>query len=187
MNYKQRSDYELVALLKQQDHCSFTEIYRRYWAVLFRHARRMLADEAEASDIIQDIFTLIWTKSADIEISTSLSSYLYSSVRYKVFTRINRSKLKNAHLDSLEEFISGGVYSTDEWMQEKELTASIESEVSRLPAKMREIFELSRKEYLSYQEIAEKLSITDHTVRKQISNALKVLRTKFGVFLSLLI
>lgn len=187
MEYRKCSDQELVVLLKQQDHGSFTEIYKRYWAVLFRHARKMLSDDDEAGDIVQDIFTLLWTKALEIEISSSLSSYLYSSVRHKVFTRMNRSKLKAAHLDSLEDFIEKGVYSTDEWLQEKELTASIESEVARLPRKMREIFELSRKEHLSYQQIADRLQITDHTVRKQISNALKVLKTKFGVFFSLLI
>lgn len=187
MEYRKRSDQELIALLKQQDHGSFTEIYRRYWAVLFRHARKMLYDDEEASDIIQDIFTLLWTKAVYIEINSSLSSYLYAMVRHKVFTRISRSKLKNAHLDSLESFIQNGVYSTDDWIQEKELTASIESEVARLPGKMREIFELSRKEHLSYQQIAERLKVTDHTVRKQISNALKVLKTKFGVFFSLLV
>ncbi|WP_316779021.1 RNA polymerase sigma-70 factor [Pedobacter antarcticus] len=187
MEYRKHSDQELVAMLKQQDHGSFTEIYRRYWAILFRHARKMLYDDEEASDIIQDIFTLLWTKAAEIEISSSLSSYLYTAVRHKVFTRINRGKLKTAHLESLESFLKKGVYSTDEWILEKELTASIESEVARLPGKMREIFELSRKEHLSYQQIAERLQVTDHTVRKQISNALKVLKTKFGVFFSLMI
>lgn len=185
MDYKKRSDQELLALLKQQDHGSFTEIYRRYWAVLFRHARKMLGDDDDASDIIQDIFTLLWTKAVDIQISSSFSSYLYSMVRYKVFTRINRSKLKTAHLDSLEKFIKKGVYSTDEWIQEKELIASYESELARLPVKMREVFELSRKEHLSYQQIADRLNVTDHTVRKQISNALKLLKTKFGVFYNL--
>lgn len=187
MEYRKCSDQELVVLLKQRDHDSFTEIYRRYWAVLFRHARKMLYDDDEASDIIQDIFTLLWTKATEIEISSSLSSYLYTSVRHKVFTGINRSKLKTAHLDSLDDFIEKGVYTTDEWLQEKELTASIESEVARLPVKMREIFELSRKEHLSYQQIAERLQVTDHTVRKQISNALKVLKTKFGMLFSLLV
>jgi len=51
-----------------------------------------------------------------------------------------------------------------------------------LPPKMREIFELSRKEYLSHKEIAEKLGISEQTVSKQVSNALKILRTKLGFF-----
>lgn len=187
MNYKKLTNQELVDLLRQQDRGSFTEIYQRYWGVLFRHARKMLGDEDEASDVIQDIFTLLWSKSANLEINTNLSAYLYASVRYKIFTVINRSKLKTAHLDSLEEFIKKGVYTTDDWLDEKELASSIEDEIALLPSKMRSIFELSRKEHLSYREIAEKLDVTDHTVRKQISNAIKLLRAKLNVFFSTLI
>jgi len=187
MDYKQYSDQELVALLKGNDYHSFNEIYKRYWAPLFRHARKMLNDDDEASDIVQDIFTTIWVRSADLESGMNLSAYLYSAVRHKVFTLMNRSKLKMSHLKSLEEFIEKGVFTTDEWLNERELAACIEAEVALLPKKMRSIFEMSRKEYLSYQEIAEKLSVSDHTVRKQISNAIKLLKTKLTIFVWLLV
>lgn len=184
MDYKKCSDYELLTLLRQQDHHSFTEIYQRYWAILFRHARKMLHDDIEASDVVQDIFTMMWSRSIELDINTNLSSYLYTSVRNKVLTLINKSKLKAAHLNSLDDFINRATYSTDEWFNEKELAASIEAEIGLLPVKMREIFDLSRKEHLSYHQIAEKLEVTDHTVRKQISNVLKVLKGKFGLFFS---
>ncbi|MNY63640.1 RNA polymerase sigma factor [compost metagenome] len=43
---------------------------------------------------------------------------------------------------------------------------------------MREIFELSRKANLTHKEIAEKLNISDQTVRKQVQNALRILKPK---------
>lgn len=183
MDYKKYSDYELLTLLRIQDHRAFTEIYRRYWPILFRHARKMLNDDVEASDVVQDIFTMMWLKSAELDINISLSSYVYTSVRNKVLTHINRSKLKTTHLNSLRDFIDRAIYSTDDWLNEKELAASIEAEVALLPTKMRAVFDLSRKEHLSYHEIAEKLQVSDHTVKKQISNVLKVLKTKFNLFL----
>ncbi|WP_225869541.1 RNA polymerase sigma factor [Pedobacter psychroterrae] len=173
--------------MKQGNHSAFTEIYNRYWAVLFRHARKMLYDDNEAADVIQEIFTKLWHKAPDLMINTSLSSYLYKAVRHKVITLVNKSKLKTAHLNSLADFIDQGVSSTDEYIQLKQLADSIESEINKLPKKMREIFELSRKEELSYQEIADRLEVTDHTVRKQISNALKILKDKINLFFTLLL
>jgi len=57
----------------------------------------------------------------------------------------------------------------------------IEKEIQALPSKMRQIFELSRKQYLSYKEIAEQLEISEHTVKSQVSNALRILKLKLGV------
>ena len=45
---------------------------------------------------------------------------------------------------------------------------------------MKEIFILSRKTNLSHKEIAEELGISDATVKKQVNNALKILRSKLG-------
>jgi len=50
-----------------------------------------------------------------------------------------------------------------------------------LPPKMREVFELSRKEHLNHREIAWKLEISEQTVSKQITNALRILKLKIGV------
>ena len=61
----------------------------------------------------------------------------------------------------------------------------IEKELAALPPKMREVFELSRKANLNYREIAEKLNISDNTVKKQMSNALKILRSRLGVVFDL--
>jgi len=183
MVYKNYSDEELLLLLKNGNHWAYTEIYTRYWAVLFRHARKMLHDDDLASDIVQDLFTVIWIKKDFIDVKTNLSSYLYSSVRNKIITHINKSKIRDLHLHSLKAHIDQGVYSTDEWLNEKELAEIIEAEIELLPKKMRTVFQLSRKEHLSYKEIAEKLEITDHTVRKQISNVIKLIKNKLHTFI----
>ncbi|MNL67317.1 RNA polymerase sigma factor [compost metagenome] len=65
------------------------------------------------------------------------------------------------------------------------MTAMIEKEIAALPQKMREVFELSRKQNLSHKEIAEQLGISEQTVSKQVTNALKILKTKLGLMLYL--
>ncbi|MNL17944.1 RNA polymerase sigma factor [compost metagenome] len=65
-----------------------------------------------------------------------------------------------------------------------ELTRLIDKEVSALPQKMKEIFEMSRNQELSHREIAAQLNISDHTVKKQINNAIKILRPKITSLLA---
>ena len=178
--YSVLSDDELTFLLKKVDHVAYTEIYKRYWALLYRTAFKMLRDEEEATDMVQEVFTRLWEKAEQLELTTSLSSYLYTSVRNTIITLINRNKLKNYYHNSLAEFVNKGEYVTDNTVLERELAKKIEKEIAALPEKMRLVFELSRKSNLSYSEIAEKLGISEGTVKKQIHNAIKTLRFKMG-------
>lgn len=177
---KQLSDQELAILLKSGDKHAFEEIYNRYWAVLYLHARNILRNQEEAKDVVQELFTTIWSKASDISLQGSLSSYLYRATRNKILNYFEHKKIVLDYQQSLLSFMEEGVLVTDKALREKELTKIIESEIQRLPAKMREIFELSRKRYLSYKQIAEQLDISEHTVRSQVSNSLRILRMRVG-------
>jgi len=187
MNYQTLSDNELAALLKKGDRLAFTEIYERYWSVLLRHARRMLQDDEETKDVLQDVFSTLWNKASVLEFNTSLSAYLYALVRNKILNLIVRDKVKQNYLASLDDFIDRGEATADYAIRTKQLADRIEEELAMLPPKMREVFELSRKHNLSYNQISEKLNISDNTVKKQMSNALKQLKLKLGLLFFTLI
>lgn len=181
------SDVDLLSLFKKGDQSAFRLIYDRYWQLLYVSACKILRDEDEAKDIVQEVFISFLNKGVDLEISTSLSAYLYSAVRYKVFDFISRRKVRQDHLSSLIAYISSGDISIERAMIERETNEEIEKEIQNLPQKMKEIFELSRKEELSHKEIAKTLNVSDKTVKKQISNALKLLKPKFTNYYSIIL
>lgn len=179
--YRALSDIELVSLLEKGNSEAYAEIYQRYWAVLFRHARKILQNDEEAKDVVQELFAALWTRFSELNLTGSLSAYLYSAVRYKVFDLIDKSKVRDHYFASLEQFIEQEEYTADQALREKELANLIEKEIAMLPNKMREVFELSRKQHLSHKEIAQQMDISAQTVKKQIHNAIKILRPKFGI------
>lgn len=176
--YSTLSDLELMALIKGGDQYAFAQIYDRYFPLLLRHAADMLHDKDEAKDAVQDIFQMFWEKAAQLEIHTSLKSFLYVSTRYRVLKQIRRSKVVTHFTDALQEQAEAraDTAATDDDLTEKELIQKIEAGLAKLPAKMREVFELSRIDELSHKEISKKLALSDHTVKRQISNALKIMR-----------
>lgn len=185
--YQEFSDADLIKLISSGDHTAFSEIYERYWGVLFIHAMKMLRDEDEVKDLLQELFTGLWSKSAGLQFQTSVSAYLYAATRNKVFNLIAHQKVKRNYSEQISKFIQQGEFITDEQVRLNELKRIIESEVALLPEKMREIFEMSRTQQLSHKEIAEKLGISDKTVRKQINNALKILKSKLNISTGLLL
>ena len=178
--YRNFSDEELTLLLKQGDQVAFTEIYNRYWAEMYYHTFRMLKDEDSSKDVVQDVFSTLWLKSASLNISTKLSGHLYISVRNKVLNLIAQDKVRNDYLSAVAAFIT---QSTNDSLlfDEREILDLVEAEILNLPPRMREIFEMSRKDNLSHKEIAKKLNISDQTDKKQVQNALKIIKNKVPV------
>jgi len=174
------SDSELLELLSQGDKSAFTTIYNRYFEVLYIHSFKILGDEDEAKDVLQDLFSSVWARREQIHLTGNLSAYLYSAVRNKIFDTLSHKKVSVKYSDSLKVFAEKGYVNTDHRVRERELTALIEKEVAALPSRMRHIFELSRKENYSHREIAQHLNLSEQTVRTQVKNALRVLRVKLG-------
>lgn len=175
-SYSAYTDQELMALLKDGDSMAFTEIYNRYFELLYLHALKRIKEEDESEDLIHDLFIRIWEKRAELVFNTTLSAYLYKSVKNRVINALSHQHIKTNYLDSLQEYIDAGVYCTDEAVRIRELAHQIEREISRMPKKMQEVFQLSRNANLSHKEIAERLGISDKTVKKQIGNAIRILR-----------
>ena len=178
--YKSYSDEQLVNLLKSGDHDAYTEIYTRFKSVLYVHAYNKLRNTEEAKDIVQDLFLSLWNNKIDFSRTENLSAYLYTAVRNRVFRLIERKGLASNHLNSIFQSVNGGNNITDYRVRERMLATMIDKEVDALPPKMKEVFLLSRKNNLSHKEIAEQLGISDVTVKKQVNNALKILKSKLG-------
>ena len=184
-DYNQLPDQELVVLLNKGDRLAFAQIYDRYKFILHAHAVNKLRDREEARDIIQEVFTYLWSKHDVINLSGNLSGYLYGSVRHAILNKTTRKQVEEKYLDSLKTFSVQDTILTDHRIREHQLREQIEKEIRMLPSKMRTVFELSRNEHLSHREIAFKLEISEQTVSKQITNALRILKLKLGFLASL--
>lgn len=178
--YSDFSDEKLTVLLKEADQIAFTEIYNRYWAEMYYHTFRMLKDEDSSKDVVQDVFSTLWLKSGTLKPDTKLSGHLYISVRNKVLNLIAQHKVRNDYLSSVATFVSQTTTESTLY-EEREILDIVEAEIRNLPPRMQEIFNLSRKDNLSHKEIAEKLGISDQTVKKQVQNALKIIKGKVPV------
>ncbi len=186
--YSTLSDNELITLLREGNHSAYTEIYNRYYYLMFVFAYKKLRDEDLAKDFVQELFTNLWIKKETILEDGNLASYLYITIRSWMFNYFIHQKVQLKYLDTLKGFnFNGKANNTDYLIREKQLTDYIEKQIQILPSKMRTIFRLSRNEHLSHKEIAQKLGTSEHNVSKQITNALKILRTKLGIIIFFLL
>jgi len=184
--YSNLSDDKLIQLLKESDHSAYTEIYNRYFYLIYTQAFKKLRDEDQAKDVLQDVFAALWFKrGSDLQLN-NLGGYLYTAVRNRIFDLFAHEQVKSKYIDSLDAYLSTRTsVPTDHLVRENDLKAYIEKEILSLPPKMRLIFEMSRKRNLSHKEIAQQLNVSENNVSKQVNNALRVLRARLGLFLYL--
>ncbi|MDT3402238.1 RNA polymerase sigma-70 factor [Mucilaginibacter terrae] len=176
------TEAELIAKLSGDDDAAFTEIYRRFWDKVFAVAFHRLDDQAEAEEVVQDVFFSLWKRRHILDLQYSLNTYLSTAVKYKVINYQSRRYFKGKLID-IEEAAGevSGVDSTQLWLSERELKQQLDYHIEQLPEKCRLVFKMSREECMSHAEIAQKLEISEKTVEAHITRALKVLKNNLKV------
>ncbi|WP_164111971.1 MULTISPECIES: RNA polymerase sigma factor [Sphingobacterium] len=173
-----------VALLQEMARGStkaYEQLYEHYFDDIYQHVFSKIGEEEATKDIVHEIFLKLWEKRKYHNNVGNVKGYLFMITKNHILDIIARHKVLQKYYDSFRGSI-GLTEGTDHLIQEKEINRYLEEAIDALPAKMRNIFELSRKEFLSHKEIADKLDISEKTVKTQINNALKVLRKKLHPF-----
>src|SRR5690606_10577319 len=93
--------------------------------------------------------------------------------------------IKEEYVHSFQQMIEETAQGADYRIREKDIEKVIEMEISTLPPKMRTVFEMRKKEFLSNKQIAEKLGISEQTVSTHMKRVLKLLRIRLGFTLYL--
>lgn len=171
----------IIAGIKNKDKTVFDFVFSYYYTGLCAYTRRWVKDSDVAEDLVQDFFVKLWTNSSNIEITSSLKSYFFTSVKNRAVNYLKHVKIKEKFGD---QALNGSTEEYSNWeFTEPELTEIIEKGMQKLPPRCREIFILSRFEGKDNRQIAEMLGISKRTVELQISNALKILRTELKDYL----
>lgn len=174
-------DLFLFQQIKNGDLSSYETIFKKYYEGLYRFAFSYVRDGVMAEEMAQEVFLYVWEKRTQIEIQTTLKTYLYSAVKNKCLNYIRLEVPKQQSMvDVSEVMLSVMDKSRDDGDNEK-LKGYIQNKIDALPKKCRRIFIMSRNAGLTYEEIAEELNLSKKTVENQMRIALKKLRESLYV------
>jgi RNA polymerase sigma-70 factor (ECF subfamily) len=180
----------LYEKIKVGDEKAFELLFRENYAGLVQFAWGYVRSKAVAEELVQDVFLKVWDNREDLNITKSINSYLYQSVRNRCTDWARHAEVVKKWEDESkfdQENKELNLSSVNKDLHHRLLLKEIEKAIHELPEKRREVFLLSRYENKSYKEIAELLEITVSTVETHMSKALKTLRDKFLPFLVFII
>lgn len=158
----------------------FEKVFKSHYVRLTLFANKFLNDIDVSEEIVSGSLASLWENRNSLNISTSVSAYLYRMVRNRSLNYIKRQKVENEYVNYLirNKLIDELPDHDCDPYQEKEIAEQIRIAVDSLPQRCREIFVMSRFQYLKNREIAERLCISQNTVERQITIALDKLRKK---------
>jgi RNA polymerase sigma-70 factor (family 1) len=179
-------DHELLLMLKANNELGLKYIYDRYWKRLYLSAFSIIRDAGPCEDIVQDVLLQLWLKRDEVNIH-SLKSYLFMAVRYKVLSFIKSAGQRKVFIDTGELEQLAGIEELKDRLYERDINEMLDNGIASLPQRCKEVFMLSRKEFLSNKEIAGRMGISVKTVEAQMTIALKQLKVNMSELLSGLI
>ncbi|RYZ98880.1 MAG: RNA polymerase sigma-70 factor, partial [Sphingobacteriaceae bacterium] len=114
------SDSELLHLIGEDDRAAFSELYNRYWRLLYQSAWNVLQDQESCMEVTQEVFVWLWDHRAGLQIN-SLPSYLRAAVKYKVTDILRVNKVRDACFVNLDELDALNLSIEDDPLEIKEL------------------------------------------------------------------
>ena len=166
---------KLLKHLKKGKTPAYTYLVDLYYEQLCNYAKNLARDDYQSEDIVQNVIVRIWQQRDKLNSNINIKNYLYRSVYNEFIDQYRRS---NAITALEKKYIEGLdiVLEDEEFNNSERIMAMVMKTVENLPPKCRETFLLSKKEGLTYIEIAEYQNVSVNTVEKQIGKAIRIVR-----------
>lgn len=173
----------------------FEEVYLTYFSKMKTFAKEYVVSDADAENIVQDVFTELWEKKEILTMPVNLVAYLFTTIKNKSLNHLRHKTVVQAtanliqeeyaitlqmNLNSLEAF-------DENIFSEENIEKIISRALDSLSDKCREIFIMSKLEGKKQKQIAEELGISINTVETQMGIAYKKLRVELKDYMRLLL
>jgi RNA polymerase sigma-70 factor (ECF subfamily) len=166
---------------------TFNAIFREQEYKLYTLVLRLTKSDQYAKDIIQEVFMKLWERRDRMHEIDNVEAWLYRVTENKVLDFLRKAsadnRLKKAIWHNLQEIVND----TGAQVEAKEFNILIQNAIEQLPTQRKTIYRLNREKGLNYQEIADELHISRHTVKNQLYESAKFIRHFLSGLISLML
>lgn len=154
----------------------FNELFREHEQKLYVFVTKVLRSDAQAQDIVQDVFLKLWTIREQLHEIENMDAFLYRLTENKVYDYLRAAATREKTRQELWQRIRNAGDATPDPLETKEYHTLIQQAIHQLPPQRKTIYLLSKQEGLKQQQIASALQISPHTVRNHLAEAFRSIR-----------
>lgn len=173
---KQIEESDILQELRSGSKTAFDRLYQAYSKTLLWKLRRMVKDEQEADEILQDLFVKVWEKREHIDIKQSFEAYLFRVAERMAIDYFRKLARESKLYEQLKLGSTEVVENTVELLAAKETQQLLDQAIAQLPEQRRRAFILCKIEGKSHQEAAELMNISPNTVHNHLVKAVSFVK-----------
>jgi len=186
-------DAELVMRLQAGDQAAYAQLVDEHASRIYRLALRMMGNEADAEDVLQETFLSAFKAMDRFEARSSLSTWLYRIASNAALMRLRRKEPDQVSVDEPMERDDGDLIPRqlfdfcclpEEDLLRDEAREEMARAVDELPATLRSVFVLRDIEGLSTEETANALDLSISAVKSRLMRARLKLRERLSKYFS---
>ena len=144
-------------------------MYYKYHSAIYCNALKITRDPAIAEDIVQEVFISLWEKRNDLDPEQEISGWLFVVSYNKSVTHLKR-KLKESIAQTALSQPAEDIADTGKDLVNAQVVI-LEKAIEQLSPQKRKVFELCKVQRRTYEEVAEELQLSKHTVKEYLSGA----------------
>ena len=155
---------------------AYEHIFNTHWKNLYKIANGRLRSETEAKEVVQELFITLWENKSSLQINSSLTNYLYTAIRHRVFNKIRGKLREKKNWKFYQQFLPVHAESTKDTVMFNDLNETIDHIVNGMPTKSQLIFKSSWTEGKSVPEIADQMHLSEKTIEYHLTKSMKLIR-----------
>lgn len=172
-------DKRIILLINNKDQEGIRLLIDTYFKELYQFCFGLLNNHQDTEDTLQNVFIDIWQKGFKSSIS-NLRAYLYQITKYKVYDFWAKQKDLTELTQQYNTLIVDNSSIIEDIICQETYQALLKA-LDTLPFATRRVFELSKLEHKTLDEIAIELGLSKQTVKNQLSTGLKHLKTVLNI------
>ena len=177
------TDSDILKNIREGNKEAFEQLFKQLYRPLSLYAAKYLCNIEEAEETVEDVFAEFWEKADTINLTGSLSAYLYRWTANNCLNKLKHEKIKRKYAEFAAKDLQDNIADDSGLYSEPDLNDKIVNAIESLPPRCADILKKSRFDNLKNAQIASLLGISEKTVENQIGIAIKKLKEILADFL----
>lgn len=172
---------DLLARFRAGDESAFEAMFRAYAAPLCDFAMYFTRSREQATEVVHDVFLLVWARRDRLDVRTNLRAYLYRATRNRALEVRRRDTffrrwVERTTVEQADDESARLAPTPHEQFERDEQAAALRRAIDALPERRRMVLLLRWRDGMRNEQVAELMGISVKTVENQITQALRTLR-----------
>lgn len=172
-----------IRKIKKGDQKAFKKLFLRFYDPLCQFSWQFTHSQHISEELVQEVFLAVWKSRETLDPQKDIKSYLYQSVKNEALNYLKHENLAAEYNKQIDWLSPSPATQRHNYEQQSEFVQAAKTAIENLPDRARQIYMLSRRDGLTYREIAAVLDISVKTVESQMSRALKILRNSLSEYI----